>query len=420
MHTPSTTIALVEGFAATTSATNSTTNPATNSLACGSPELRALFPHLTTRKLYLDHASVGPIPQPAREAMERHLRERTEGAINTYFGDIELLKQTRALAAQLVNAESAERIAFCMNTSDALNIVAAGLRWQSGDRVILNDQEFPSNVYPYRNLTRLGVEIDTLATRDGEVTPEMIERAIVQSGGRAKLVSLSATQFLSGYRADLAAIGEICRRRGVVFVVDAIQAAGATPLDVQAMKIDALATGGQKWLLSTTGVAFLYITEALQERIEQAHLGWISVEKPWDFFRYDQPLSRSASRYENGTLNFPGIIGLGASLRILLNVHPRNTERHLEALTQILIEELPESGIFESVPAFPAERRAGIVSGRLHNAEQGERVHAELGKRGVTISLREGRLRFSPHCYNTADDVRECMETLRAVIRETA
>lgn len=384
-------------------------------LACASEALRALFPHTAQGKIYIDHASIGPLSVKVRGAIDAHLQNRSEGDVNTFFRDLELARECRSLVSQLINTESPERIAFVMNTSDALNIIPAGLSWQTGDRIVLNDQEFPSNVYPYLNVRRFGVDVEIMPTHDGEVTPEMVEKAIVRSGGRVKLVSLSAVQFLSGYRPDLATIGAICRRHGVIFVVDAIQAAGAVPIDVQAMCIDALACGGQKWLMATTGIAFLYLTEELQSRIEQATMGWISVAKPWDFFKYDQPLNKSAVRYENGTLNFPGIIGLGASLKTLLEIDPRRTEQHLSVLTEYLIAELPTLDVFEEISTFPSAQRAGIVSGRLRDASRGERMLAELAERRITVSWREGRLRFAPHCYNTIDEMHSVIESLREI-----
>lgn len=384
-------------------------------LLCGSGALRALFPHTAQGKIYIDHASIGPVSVKVREAIESHLQNRSEGNVNTFLRDIELARECRSLVSHLINAESPERIAFLMNTSDALNIIPTGLAWQTGDRIVLNDQEFPSNVYPYLNARRFGVDVEIMPTHDGEVTPEMVENAIVRSGARVKLVSLSAVQFLSGYRPDLAAIGAICRRHGVIFVVDAIQAAGAVPIDVQAMSIDALACGGQKWLMATTGIAFLYLTEELQNRIEQANLGWISVAKPWDFFKYDQPLNKSAVRYENGTLNFPGIIGLGASLKTLLEVDPCRTEQHLSALTEYLLAELPAVGIFKEISAFPSARRAGIVSGRLHDVSRGEYMLAQLTERHIAVSWREGRLRFAPHCHNTMDEMHTVIQSLREI-----
>ncbi|MCS6809312.1 MAG: aminotransferase class V-fold PLP-dependent enzyme [Bacteroidota bacterium] len=390
--------------------------PQTARLECGSEALRALFPHTAQGTIYIDHASVGPLSTKVRDALVEHITRRSEREINTFASDVEHARECRARVAQLINAESAERIAFFMNTSDALNVVPSGLRWRYGERILLNDQEFPANVYPYRNLRRYGVELDILATEDGAVCPEMIERALRSAGGRIKIVALSAVQFLSGYRADVAAIGEICRQYHALFIVDAIQAAGAVPLDVQAMHIDALAAGGQKWLMAPTGIAFLYVTEELQHRIEQAHLGWLSVESPWDFFRYDQPLQASAKRYENGTINFIGILGLLASLEMLLELTPEAIERHILQLTEYLLAELPLLGIFSHVSTFAPQHRSGIVSAVLNDPTQGERIVEKLAQRSIRISLREGRLRFSPHCYNTIEEIQGALAALREIM----
>jgi cysteine desulfurase / selenocysteine lyase len=388
----------------------------TSTLRCGSDALRALYPHIQHGTVYLDHASIGPVSSRVYAAVEEHLTGRGV-KVNTYGDDIELSQLCRRCVARLINAESPDRIAFFMNTSDALNIVPAGLAWRTGDRILLNDVEFPANVYPYLNLQRHGVDVEFLPTKDGEVTPEMIERAITNSGGRVRLVSLSAVQFLSGFRADLAAIGAICRKHDVIFVVDAIQAAGAVPLDVQAMQIDALAAGGQKWLMATTGVAFLYIREDLQERLEQAHLGWISVAKPWDFFRYDQELSLSATRYENGTISFPGVIGLGAAVETLLEIGVESIEAHLQNLTEHLSAELQHVKWVERVPNFSvgAKTSAGIVSAVLRHVGDGERIVAALHQAGVKVSVREGYVRFSPHCYNTHSEIETALRAVHNV-----
>lgn len=383
---------------------------------CGSDALRALFPH-SQNSIYLDHASIGPLSTRTSAALERHIAARSAGAVNTFMQDIVLAKEARASVTTLINAESPDRIAFFMNTSDALNVVPAGLKWSVGDRILLNDLEFPSNVYPYLNLKKHGVEIDFLSTRDGEVTPDAVEQAITGSQGRIKLVSLSAVQFLSGFRADLAAIGEICKRNGVIFVVDAIQAAGAVPIDVRAMKIDVLACGAQKWLMSTTGLAFLYITEELQNRIEQATLGWISVEKPWDFFKYDQALNASATRYENGTLNFPGIIALGASVRLFLEIGIENIQTHVLNLTSQLMVGLRDNRAFSHVTDFPEEHRAGIVSATLARPASGDALLEQLLREKIVVSLREGRLRFAPHCYNTSDEITETLDVIKSLTK---
>jgi selenocysteine lyase/cysteine desulfurase len=397
-------------------------------MTCGSDALRALFPHTSEELVYFDHASIGPLSTRVVAALQEHIMQRSAGSVNTYPRDIQRANECRVMLGRLINAESPERIAFCMNTSDALNVVAAGLHLRSGDVVLLNDAEFPSNVYPFLNLRASGVQvdmIDALQASDGAVSPEVVEDALKRHGGRVKVVSLSAVQFLSGFRADLAAIGALCRSYGAVFVVDAIQALGAVPIDVQAMSIDALAAGGQKWLMSTTGIAFLYMSAALQERVQQPTLGWTSVQTPWDFFNYDQPLAATARRYENGTLNFAGIIALTTSVETLLELGIEHIEAHLRSLTDVIVSGLQGMDEYVEMAAFAPKHRAGIVSARLKPSadkalsliQRGDALQKELAERKVIISSREGRLRFSPHCYNTADEVQSALHAMREVLQ---
>lgn len=391
-------------------------------MLCGSEELRLLFPHCATGLVYLDHAAVSPLSTRVVAAMEEHLRHRSEGEVNTYGRDLKEVMECRVLVKRLINAESAERIAFCMNTSDALNVIAAGLNLKAGDRIILNDWEFPSNVYPFLNLRSKGVEIDILKTEHGIVTAEMVENAITAHGDNVKAVSISAVQFLSGYKADLAAIGAVCKRQGVVFIVDGIQALGASPVDVQAMGIDALAASAHKWLMAPHGIAMLYVSEALQARLQQAHVGWLSVQTPWDFFQYDQPLAASARRYENGTMNFIGASGFKASLELLLAMGVENIHRHLLKLTERLTTGLRGMDGVVSVIALSDADRAGITSAKLHDTTTtvSDAVHKHLMEANVTISLREGYLRYAPHLYNTAAEVDAALEATREAFTNVA
>ena len=375
---------------------------------------RALFPHIAQGKIYLDHAGTSPLSTRVVGAITAYMEERSRGRLDTYPLDLLMVAECRAMLQRVVNAESPERIAFAGSTTDAINIVASGLRWKSGDRIILGDIEFPANVYPFLNLRRLGVELDVLHAPDGSMTPEMIAGALAP---RTRLVALSAVQYLSGYRADLAAIGEMTRRRGIVFAVDGIQAAGAVRLDVQEMKIDALAAGGQKWLMAPHGSAFLYLTEELQSRIEQANLGWLSVETPWDFHNFTQPLASSARRYECGSLNTPGLWGLHASLMTLLEFDPAATEAHLLAITGTLMSELrliPEVRIIS--PAATRER-AGIVTVEADATFDLKLLLKRMAERRITIALRRGLLRFSPHFYNSPEDMVTAAGALRDCLR---
>lgn len=368
---------------------------------------RELFPYTASGRIYLNHAGTSPLSTRVIRAMDQHLHERSAGILETYQGDLEIVRKLRSSLSTLINAEGPERISLQASTSDSINLVAAGLAWKSGDRILLNDLEFPANVYPYLNLRRFGVELDFMESRDGMVTPEMIEDAL---SPRTRLLALSAVQFLSGHRADLRAIGSLCRSRGVVFAVDAIQAVGAVKIDVRHMQIDALSAGAQKWQMGPHGTGFLYLTKELQSRIHQQYLGWLSVQDPWEFRNLEQPLAESARRYEGGSLNFPGIHGYHASVTTLLDFGLPGIEDHLLDLTTILYTQL--TGLQRVKLITPENRlaRAGIVSIQLPSGIDGKHFLLKMEQEGITPALREGKIRFSPHFYNTPDEMERTVQ----------
>jgi cysteine desulfurase/selenocysteine lyase len=371
---------------------------------------RELFPFLATGKIYFNHAATSPLSTRVLDALSRHLTDRSSGGIDTYWSDVRVVKAWREAVQILINAESPDRISFQGNTSDALNIIAAGLPWKGGDRVLLNDAEFPANIYPYLNLKRLGVEVDLLPADRGVFTPETVGGALTP---RTRLVALSAVQFLSGYRADLKGIGELCRRHGVVFVVDGIQAVGGVRIDVQAMRIDALAAGAQKWQMSPQGTGFLYLTEELQEQIHQAHLGWLSVHNPWEFRDLSQPLASSARRYEGGSLNMAGIHATFAAISTILEFGPEAIEEHLLAITGRMLEAFEAIDGIEIITPREESRRAGIVTISAGNREASGQLFDHLRQQSMIAAAREGLVRFSPHFYNSPEEVDRFADAVR-------
>lgn len=376
--------------------------------------LRQLFPHTQKGVVYLNHAAVSPLSTRVVRAQTQHLQDRSSGKIETFFDDLVQIEETKRCIQRLINAESFKRIALVGNTSDALNIVASGIDWKPGDRVLLNDQEFPANIYPYYHLKNQGVEVDIMRCPDGRVTPEVIYSSLQP---RTKLLALSAVQFLSGYRADMMLLGELCRSKGIIFVVDGIQAIGAIKLDVQAMKIDAMAAGAPKWQMGPQGIGFLYLTEELQARVHQKYLGWLSVENPFDFTNWDQTLDPAARRYEGGTVNIPGMWGLHAALSTLLEVGPEVIESHILSLTQTLTDELlGADGVRVFSPTAPGER-AGIVTIEPPPSVDPTAAFQELTRREVFISLRNGKFRYSPHFYNSREEVLSATSNTKDVLR---
>jgi selenocysteine lyase/cysteine desulfurase len=220
---------------------------------------------------------------------------------------------------------------------------------------------------------------------------------------RTRVLSISSVEFASGFRNDLAALGEFCQKRGLFFFVDAIQSLGAFPLDVQALPIDALAADGHKWLLGPEGAGIAYIRREKLEMLHPLGVGAFSVVRPWEFSRIDFTLKPHAGRYEGGAYNMAGITALGASLQMLLQVGiERIAERILE-LTDYLCEQAQRRGwtVFSS---RQAPEKSGIVS-LIHPDWPAREVVRRCRERGVVVNARAERVRVSPHAYNTHEEI---------------
>lgn len=259
--------------------------------------------------------------------------------------------------------------------------------------------EFPANVYPFLNLKRLGVEVDFVPSRGGRILSEDIEGMIKS---RTRMLSISHVQFLTGFKANLESIGELCRNRGILFCVDAIQSAGVVPIDVACMHIDFLAAGGQKWLMAPQGIGIAFVSEDTQDKLEQAYLGWTSMKNCFgDLTKYDGELDATARRYENGTLNNMGLVGLHESLSTLLEAGIDRIQEHVLDITEKLIEEADALGLAVYIDS-PRDERAGIVSIEVPYPEK---AFTDLARERIEVAVRQGWVRVSPHFYNTQDEI---------------
>ncbi len=374
---------------------------------------RTFFPHTQQGKIYLNHAGTSPLSTRVVSAMTGYLHERLEGRLETYQTDLVMIAGLKVLIQEMINAESPERIALTANTSDAINIIASGIPWKSGDRILLNTAEFPANVWPFLNLQRYGVRLDFIPSDDGVVTPEMIAGSMKPG---TRMVGLSAVQFLSGYRADLVTIGELCHSKGIIFAVDGIQAVGAVRIDVQRMKIDALSAGGQKWQMSPHGTGFLYLTDELQSIIQQSSLGWLAVEDPWDFHNFSQRLAAGARRFEGGSMAMPALWGMHAALELIKEFGIDAIEQHLLGLTDILLRGFAEIPGIEILSPLEKRSRAGIAAIKVPGHADEKAVFKKLLGRDITAALRDDHLRFSPHFYCTPDEMHEAVAAVRKYI----
>jgi selenocysteine lyase/cysteine desulfurase len=365
---------------------------------------RSEFP-ITETHVFMNHAAISAPPLRAVRALEDLFLQYTARATACYPDWLDRIHRVRELLAALLGAEAGE-IAFVGNTSAGLSAVAAGLDWKPGDLVLVPEPEFPANVYPWMNLQRLGVETRFIRRRGGRFGTDEVQRALVPG---ARLLSVSSVDFSTGFYCNLRALGELCRTEGLLFCVDAIQSLGLIPMDVKAHGIHFLAAGGHKWLLGPVGSGVLFVDKEVNDRVHPAVVGWKSVVEEEDFFRLHFELKLDAARFEPGTMNMPGICGLGAALELLLEVGIEDVHQRVLSLNDLLYQGLSERGI-EVVTAMGEEDRSGILA--FVPASDPESVYASLNRQKVMVSLRRNTIRLSPHFYNNETDVNRLFQAL--------
>ena len=369
-------------------------------------DFRAQFP-IADRWAFFDHAAVAPIPERAVAALNAYAEEIARNGIATISTWVQRLAHVRALAAKLINAPSADDILFVPNTTIGIGLIAEGFPWQPGDNVVLPAEEYPSNLYPWMNLASRGVEVRTVPSRGNRIEIDDIAATITP---RTRLLSISAVEYASGFRNDLDALGELCRSRGIFFFVDAIQALGAFPVDVQRSSIDALAADGHKWMLAPEGAGFGYIRREWVERLHPIGVGAHSVVNPFEYHIADFRLKPHAGRWEGGALNVPGLSALGASLELFKEVgHGAISTRILE-LTDYLCDRAPQRG-WDVFSDRSDGSRSGIVA-LVHPTIAPKAAMKACREAGIIVNQRANRLRVSPHAYNTLDEIDRLLAAL--------
>jgi selenocysteine lyase/cysteine desulfurase len=365
---------------------------------------RREFP-VTEKYVYLDHAGVAPMSLRAANAVAQLLAESTEGGAFHYPKWAQRVVDIRRSCARLVNAEQDE-IAFIKSTSHGLSIVAEGLDWNAGDNVLVYEKEFPSNLYPWMHLARKGVEVKLIPQRDGRIVLEDIEGLI---DPRTRLLAVSSVQFSNGFRIDLERTGELCRRRGIFFCIDAIQSLGVLPMDVRRYRVDFLSADAHKWLLGPEGIGLFFCRKGLAERLSPPLIGWKCVQNEFDFDHPAFCLKTDATKFEEGSLNLLGIFGLGAAIDLLFEVGIENIEDRVLGLGEIIIGEAEARGYALLTPHGREERGGNIT---ISGAFDPDRLRDMLRGKGIMVNARGGGLRISPHFYNTEQEIHALFEAM--------
>lgn len=360
---------------------------------------------------YFDHAAVAPLSAPARKAVVDWSRQAACEGDTVWSQWDRRLENLRQSAASMIGA-GAEEIALVPNTTAGINLVAEGFPWIEGDNVVTLANEFPSNLYPWMNLQSRGVEARCVPVEGGVVD---LQRIADSCDDRTRLIAFSWVGFASGWRIDVDRLVEMAHARGILVFLDAIQALGVFPINVQITPVDFLAADGHKWMLAPEGAGIFYMRQEHLERLRPLGVGWSSVVQGHDFDRIQLNLKPTAARYEGGSMNMVGFFALGASLEMLADcgLSPDSSplaERVLE-ITDQACDRLQQIGA-HIVSHRQGREKSGIVAFDLPGCDPQQQRRRSL-QAGVVLNCRDGHLRISPHAYNNQDDVERLIESLR-------
>jgi cysteine desulfurase / selenocysteine lyase len=367
------------------------------------------FP-ITREKVYLAHAAVCAFPRRVAEAVSNYA-VRSSGLQQEAVMPPGWLTETRELVAKFLGVRM-EEVAFVGPTSSALSYFAAGLSFKRNQNILIYGDDYPSNVYPWMTLAERGVEVRYLNIR--ELGLVRARDVIGQVDENTRLVAISSCHFLSGFRTEIDMVGKFLRGRNVLFSVDAIQTLGAfeTPLG----NVDFAAADAHKWLLGPCAAGLMYVRKEVQENLRPTSYGWHNVRTPNFVAQEEIEFKRDARRYEAGSHNSLGIVGIRAAVELLTEIGMEAISRELWRKRTWVVPELEKKGYVVLQANAKMENASGIVT--FYRAETDmEQLHGQLEQNHVVTSLRVDRggqryIRMSPHFYNTDAELRRVLELL--------
>ena len=384
---------------------------------------RALFPKLEG-VAYLAHAAISPLSAPVCERIRDVTEDYACGGMAGFVRWAPRLAQVRRDLASLVSASPSE-ITIVANTTQGVIDIAFGLPWRKGDRVVLFDGEFPANVTPWQQAAEVfALELRWLSLdgfhRSVDEGLVALERELERG---VRLVAVSAVQYKTGLRMPLAEMAALCHRYGAEIFVDAIQALGATPVDVS-WGIDYLSSGSHKHLMGAEGTGFLYVAERCAAAMKPRLAGWLGHEDPVAFLvgdepqlSYDNPLKRGAPALETGTSNVIGLAALGASLELIGELGVPAIHQHVDAYLEALEAGLVARG-FRSHRAGAPALRSTILGLTVPADVRLSKLAAALRHRGVIVNTPDGLLRLAPHWPNARDEVPRVLDAVDQSLAE--
>jgi selenocysteine lyase/cysteine desulfurase len=369
------------------------------------------FP-LNEEIVYLNHAAVSPWPLRTTNAVIAFAEENAHFGAQNYIKWLQTEKKLREQIRNLINAPSINEIALLKNTSEALSVVASGLKWQSGDNIVTSNEEFPSNRIPWLAQAKHGVEfreVDMLANNSPE-------QALIEAcDKKTRLLTISSVEYGSGRCLDLKQLGNFCHSNNILFCVDAIQSLGALPFDVQSIKADFVMADAHKWMLGPEGIALFYCKQEVMELLELHQYGWHMVKDVGNYASKEWEVADTAQRFECGSPNMLGIHALSASLSLIEEIGIENISKNLINNISYIIDNIKNIDGLKFISPIEKDQFAGIVTFNIEGMNMAE-MYFKLMKNKVICANRAGGIRFSPHFYTSKTKIDKGLEVLLSII----
>ncbi|WP_020568135.1 aminotransferase class V-fold PLP-dependent enzyme [Neolewinella persica] len=357
------------------------------------PKIRSLFP-ATKQAIYLNSASQAPLNTLVNDRLQAHVATELNPIGRKGFRR----ETVRELLSKLLGG-SPEEYALTTSTGVGLGMVAQGLNLKEGDNVVIPEREHWNNTFPWLQLEAKGIEIRfARLNADNSIDPATIEKLVDDN---TRVVAIAAVRFNSGFRPNLAAIGEIAHAKGALFVVDAAQAAGMIPIDVERDQIDVMSGCGFKWLLGLHGTGFLYVSNRVVNRIDPVLPGMYAASKVYD----ELLLHKDARKFETGTIAYALFNAWIAGLELLLEIGIENIYEKALENTDLLLEGLREKGYRIVTPTNKRAARTAIVHFNTGAYDTTKGLYEKLKNERVLVTLQAENIRVSPNFFNTKEEI---------------
>lgn len=358
--------------------------------------------------IYLNNCGTTPASKIITEEMKNYFIEYSNyGILNKKYSINEIKNSIQSILAGLLNCKKDE-IAIIHNTAEGMNLISYGLNLQKGDEILLLENEYPSNVYPWEHWRKKGVSLKFIELKNNP--EEFLKNFKNQINQRTKVISISAVHWCTGMPLPLKDIGQFCKDNAILFIVDGAQGVGHVNIDVKNWNIDAMAFSAWKWLLGPLGLGCLIIKKATLDKIDFVFKGTSSINNYYNYLPYSDDVKNNAERYIYSTPNFNDWIYFEAILKFLNEISFDNVMKRIYELSDYLSDKLKNAGFILDKDTF-SKYKTGIITAKKDGIDTKKAV-SYLMENKIIAAERFGKIRFSPHIYNSFEHLDKAVDAL--------